>query len=723
MRIVHISDLHFGKHNAALKDDLLGRMKKLRPTVIVCTGDLIDTPDEYLVRQAETYLEELKNTCEPASPEDPCILFVPGNHDYSEHGFLWKSRKPIDRIVRAHENDYYFAGENVWIFGFDSASAGPVGGGGVARDEDISRFHARYRELEDKQPEFRRAFKIIALHHHPLPVNWDTDFTQRWLTLTNAGTFLSAALIRRVDLVLHGHEHLEARAHLRSTLGGDGEHEVMVLSLGATLRSVENPNRNWFGLITVERGHVAAAHYPSVGQVFSEDGQTIEIRSQAERAAAAFNEFRKHSGHAYREVASITTVTPDGDALRTVECEGLEVLVDGNSRARSHEFVLPYTSGYVDCLTAEGRGWDPSITPIPRGTRQNNFKATIDFGRTFPIGKPVSYQYSWYAVNSFAMNERQFDFLYSHKPIRDDDVEFTHFVVADPIEDLTVIVRFPDRNALAGQPQIRVTQMSPDGNQGSRGWIRRPEIELRLNEQRALRYYESLNTAALRISRPATGLSFGIEWHVPELPKRTRPPKAQTAHGQIMEMQKIWEKEAPTEQQRVQLGELFARLVGATRQLIAPEWKAPLEISILNFVRQPRRCKLRVLAASSIGDTALELKYPKFELDYGDGIAGRAIKANELRVYALDDDDNEEPDYYTRCDETVHRVILALPLQNPCDRDDDPYAVLSIASDRFDCPLALAGVPEGPAPAPLLEQFHETLNLEVLQSLTKIFLP
>ena len=42
-----------------------------------------------------------------------------------------------------------------------------------------------------------------------------------------------------------------------------------------------------------------------------------------------------------------------------------------------------------------------------------------------------------------------------------------------------------------------------------------------LNDSHALRYYESLNIAAVRIKAPSQELSYGIEWDLPGAPPRT----------------------------------------------------------------------------------------------------------------------------------------------------------------------------------------------------------
>jgi hypothetical protein len=287
-----------------------------------------------------------------------------------------------------------------------------------------------------------------------------------------------------------------------------------------------------------------------------------------------------------------------------------------------------------------------------------------------------------------------------------------------------VVVRFPDEFALKEPPRLRITEVDKDPKKGSRTWKRKTGIEERLKQSRSLRFYQSLNMAALRVSRPVSGVSYGIEWRVPELPDRKKSAKARLAQGRIQQLRHTWATQTATEAQRLQLSGLLSRVMSATRQLIFPEWNEPVEISVMYLDTQLKECKLRLLAAALVSDTVQEITHTGFDLEYGDGIAGRAFKANEFRVYApLEDDDPNEPDYYTsQPGRPVHRVILAIPLQNPEDREDEPYGVLNLSSERSDCPLALAGLPEGPAPPALLQEFHSELNVNLLQGLAGIYL-
>ena len=91
MKIVHISDLHFGKHNESLAKDLLSRVRKIKPDLIICTGDVVDNTRNDLFETANTYLHDLESACAAKAGPDPSLIVVPGNHDYFKGGVFWKA--------------------------------------------------------------------------------------------------------------------------------------------------------------------------------------------------------------------------------------------------------------------------------------------------------------------------------------------------------------------------------------------------------------------------------------------------------------------------------------------------------------------------------------------------------------------------------------------------------------------------------------------------------
>lgn len=720
MRIVHLSDLHFGKHNALLANSLADRIKQLRPDVVVCSGDMADEPLEPGLRESLQYLEQLAGNC--TVPSGPRLIVVPGNHDYRVRGYMWKNwTKDYAYVFGGEDSDHFYEKEKVWIFGFDSSKDGAAGGSGRIDDEDLDRFHRRYEEL-DRQGLLSDALKIVVVHHHPLPVNWDENWKQRWLTMTNAGRFLSAVLLRRVDLVIHGHEHLQAKARLWSTLGGN-DHEVTVVSLGTSLRQVSAPDRNWFSLITANAdAGVQIEFFGSVGDVFPKtpEHQAFSVRSQVQSRERAFDRWVGESGFFYRAVASVAVIDRDGDARRSVECEDLTITREGCARAKEHPFRLPHTSGYLDKLRVDGDGQAITLAAsIRNGSRDQDFVSSVRFQPELAAGATANYAYHWQAVNAFATDQRQFNYQYSRDPAQLDNTEFIQFPVLDPIEQLTVVVRFPDDVVLPQPPMLRVARCSEEAD--TRKWLADAAIENELKGEHALRYYNTLRIAALRVRRPRQGFSYGIQWKLPSISTRPRDQYTIAVDGLL----DIWKGRAPTASEQKELTTMLVKVTLTARQFLmesrkAP-WRGPLDASFMYF--DGNHTLLTLAAAVDESGNAKTVDYSGVALRYGDGIAGRSFKTNQIRVYVKDDEDSDEPTYYTPLPGVPsHQVLVAFPIQapDPEGRAWAPYGVLNLGSTRADCPLKLLQTTSDWASK--LRAFNGELNTQIYDELTGVFL-
>jgi 3',5'-cyclic AMP phosphodiesterase CpdA len=687
LQIVHITDLHFGNHNDDLKETLKSRVSEIKPDIILVTGDLVDTPKRKLFKDARHYLNELAQCCyRRAGLNYPPLIALPGNHDFLFTGIL---RLPYigttyGKILKDVPTEHYFETEKVWIFGFDSARSRQFATGEVLRDE-LVRFHKRYEALKSQDPSFEtEAFKIVAIHHHPLPVNWQTEWQQRWLTMINSGTFLGAMLDRKVNLILHGHEHLQGRARLTSTLGGEENTEVVVVSLGATLKRVSNPAQNWFNVISVEapgdpRGRtVTVSSYPA-NQVKFGDKCIPYVVQSAETGRLRSFEKNKQAGFYYDQVASTTDLNLDGDCLRTIECIDLDILNPQSKRAKQHDLELPHTSGHISLLAVQG---DPDSGLAGMHIKKNSPKpqttaATIFYGRNLGQEK-ISYEYHWWCLGAFAMDSRQFRFKYADPSL----LEFTHFPVTDPIKELTVVVQFPKGFVPSGRPQIRVSRID-ESKSDNRQWGRATELEQQLKNAAALRYIETLRVAALRVSLPPLGYSYGIEWRVPDKGAETSDLVTSDLQARLLTAL----KDAPK-------GSFLLSLLGNLGSLakteLVPDWTDPLGVTLMIFDHQGHQ--LVVAGSALVGaDPPVMNDKSGIEFGYGVGIAGRVFKANEARLYVHAEEQSQtEPNYYvvlpTR---KPHAVLLAIPVRSPKE-PKHVYGVLNFTSPDPACPLSQA---------------------------------
>jgi 3',5'-cyclic AMP phosphodiesterase CpdA len=79
MRLAHLSDLHFGKHDTVVSATLAKELQAQEPDLVVVSGDFTQTGSEAEFRAAREFLDTL------TAP----IFAVPGNHDVPQRD-MWR---------------------------------------------------------------------------------------------------------------------------------------------------------------------------------------------------------------------------------------------------------------------------------------------------------------------------------------------------------------------------------------------------------------------------------------------------------------------------------------------------------------------------------------------------------------------------------------------------------------------------------------------------------
>lgn len=221
LSIAHLSDIHVG---AKLEENMLEKaideINKLNPDLVVVTGDLTDEGLLEEFQEAHKYLESLK--CK-------YLVVGSGNHDSRNIGYRLFPRffgKPWS-ITELNET--------VLIM-LDSSRP----------DQDEGEVGYRQRLwLKQCLEEYREKFKIVALHHHLLPVP-DTRMEKNMIM--DAGDVLWTLVSYGVDLVLCGHRH---RPWIWN-LGG-----LSIVYAGAVSTSkLRGFYQNSFNIINIEDGKV-----------------------------------------------------------------------------------------------------------------------------------------------------------------------------------------------------------------------------------------------------------------------------------------------------------------------------------------------------------------------------------------------------------------------------------------------------------------------------------
>jgi hypothetical protein len=288
------------------------------------------------------------------------------------------------------------------------------------------------------------------------------------------------------------------------------------------------------------------------------------------------------------------------------------------------------------------------------------------------VASDYSFEYDWWVLNAFAMDERQFREKYGV----DTFLELTHIHVTDPIEDLTVVARFPD--GFGSSPDFdlqnslypRVTHLDVDtADLQNINTKHNGKLEAELTQAGALRYIESLNIASLRVHRPVIGYSYGIVWRVPPV------NGDEHAADEILDLLRQVKSSSPC---RSFLKKLFVGFIAIVRKELIPAPAVELELSLM--VYDPSQLLMKVVAvAIEAGSGVPELTLSGgLKIRYGEGVGGRAFKNNRPVLWQKRWE-RRGPDFYTPSPTgTAHEFLLAFPLRPK--GTNFPYAVLCVGS-------------------------------------------
>lgn len=180
--IAHISDLHCGSryHIPSLATRVVDELNETKPDIVVVTGDLTDMGFRQEFRQAQRLLDRIQ--CESR-------MVLMGNHDARNVG-----DEHFAELFGDRGGELRFNG--VRVLGVDSTEP-DLDSGRVGRE--------RYRWMEERFAQADDEFRVVAMHHHLVPV----PGTGRERNIVfDAGDMLRVLANCGVDLVLCGHKHV-----------------------------------------------------------------------------------------------------------------------------------------------------------------------------------------------------------------------------------------------------------------------------------------------------------------------------------------------------------------------------------------------------------------------------------------------------------------------------------------------------------------------------------
>ena len=245
-RIIHISDVHFGRDREELVAPLTACINRLAPDLVALSGDLTQRARVTQFTRAAAFLAAIR------AP----VLVVPGNHDVPLHNFFWRMVAPYRNYRRLISRDLapsWSDGEVV------------VEGLNTVRPRSVQRGKFRPGDMTRVCRAFSRAPEAavrIVVAHHPLehPVGLDKDLP---LGTTMAIDRLSGC---GMDMILTGHLHTWQAQPFAIR---EGHRSPLQVHAGTGLSNRNRGEANDFNLITVSRDRIEVErHAVEEGQAF-----------------------------------------------------------------------------------------------------------------------------------------------------------------------------------------------------------------------------------------------------------------------------------------------------------------------------------------------------------------------------------------------------------------------------------------------------------------------
>jgi 3',5'-cyclic AMP phosphodiesterase CpdA len=253
-RILHLSDLHFGRNVAPEPLDALARLvEEVQPALVLASGDLTHRGLRAQHDRAAEFLRGL---------ELP-LLVIPGNHDIP-YSFPRRFTSPWAEFERHWETtEPVYRGDGIVAVGLNSVRPWRHQSGRI-RGQQVARAAELFADAPDG------TLRVVAFHHHLLGPPWRS----RKKPVAKRNLVLAGLVEAGADLILAGHIHQSTIAERRefeiSTPGGE---RAVVVSIAPGFGQ-PRPNR---------RGEARGLHVYDVGEqmlraltyVWREDGWAL----------------------------------------------------------------------------------------------------------------------------------------------------------------------------------------------------------------------------------------------------------------------------------------------------------------------------------------------------------------------------------------------------------------------------------------------------------------
>ena len=196
MRLLHLSDLHFGRHDDGVVLSLEAEIAAQKPDLVVVSGDFTQIGSRSEFAKAREFLDSL-----PAP-----FIAVPGNHDVPERDLIRRFFRPYGLYKKfiCRDLEPFVHRDGVALAGLKTSRRANLRGLNWS-DGAIS--HKQLEELERRFGEVPPDSVKIVVAHHPL-MHPEEPMVRHQNRVRRADLALEVFARIGVRLVLSGHFHM-----------------------------------------------------------------------------------------------------------------------------------------------------------------------------------------------------------------------------------------------------------------------------------------------------------------------------------------------------------------------------------------------------------------------------------------------------------------------------------------------------------------------------------
>jgi 3',5'-cyclic AMP phosphodiesterase CpdA len=191
-RLVHLSDLHFGAHDETLVEAVEAKIDRLRPDLIIVSGDFTQRARTEQFKEACHFLEKLRDSGRE-------VLGVPGNHDVPLYDVLRRFLSPLTRYRRFIDETLcpFIELPGVAVLGINTARSLTFKDGRIS-EEQVEFIRETFSRTDPN------AVRVLVTHHPLLAVPVGEGVER---AVGRQELALDAVEKAGVDLLLAGHAH------------------------------------------------------------------------------------------------------------------------------------------------------------------------------------------------------------------------------------------------------------------------------------------------------------------------------------------------------------------------------------------------------------------------------------------------------------------------------------------------------------------------------------